>query len=81
MYREQATTIAPTTDPSPWLCTLCGRMSSPTHIGPLHGIAMFHAQSEVKYAPRSPEQVAANVEERDQVVLSALNHPSIRARL
>jgi hypothetical protein len=66
-----------TTDPNPWFCTLCGRMSSPYHIGPLHALPMWDARSETVYRPRTPEQVAENAEERDHITVSAMNHPSI----
>jgi hypothetical protein len=71
-------TDAQATDPNPWFCNLCGRMSSPAHIGPLHALPLWNARAETVYKPRTPEQVAENAEERDRMTVSAMNHPTIR---
>lgn len=59
-------------DPNPWFCTLCGRMSSPNHIGRLHYLPLWDTLTEVVYRPRSAEEVEANKEEREPRVLAAL---------
>lgn len=66
------------TDPNPWFCTLCGRMSSPNHIGRLHSIALFDSQAETKYMPRSAIQVIFNPEERSDTVMAA--HENLRRK-
>lgn len=58
-------------DPNPWLCSLCGRMSHWAHVGWLHGIALFDVQSTLEFKPRSYEEVQANIEERSSVVMAA----------
>lgn len=63
-------------DPNPWFCNLCGRMSSPHHIGRLHSIALFDVQAEIKYLPRTAIQVIFNPEERSDVVMAT--HKSLR---
>lgn len=63
--------VVPDVDPNPWMCSLCGRMSSPHHIGPLHSIATFELHAETLYAPRQHEAVSEDVDERLPMVIAA----------
>jgi hypothetical protein len=74
---DSTATQEPVTDPNPWFCNLCGRMSSPAHIGPLHRLPLWDARSETVYQPRTPEQVAENAEERNSMTMAALRNPNL----
>ena len=62
------------TDPNPWFCTLCGRMSHPNHFGSLHRLPLWDVMTKVTHLPRTQAEVAANIEEREPRVVSALAH-------
>lgn len=71
MWDEELGERVPMSDPNPWFCTLCGRMSAPHHIGELHAIALFHAQATTVLKTRTPREVALDAEERTEMVMDA----------